>query len=87
MSQTGWSRAFDEPIQIGKRKLVTLYDAATYVTGLSPLVANQPHWQAAIRALMLVAETGGPTMMARIGMTRALAHGKGRITKPSSDHG
>ena len=59
MSQTGWSRCFDEPIQAGKHKLVTLRDAATYVTGLPPLEANQPHWQAAIRTLMLVAESGG----------------------------
>jgi hypothetical protein len=76
VSQAGWPRRFDEPIEAGKRTLVTLYEATTYVTGLPPLVANQPHWQAAIRALMLVAETGGPTMMARIGVMRALAHGK-----------
>jgi len=30
--------------------------------------------QGAIKALMLVAEYGGPTMMARIGMMRALNH-------------
>jgi hypothetical protein len=71
-----WSSRFEEPIMAGKRELVTLHDAATYVAGLPPLVANQPHWQAAIRALMLVVETGGPTMMARICMVRALAHGK-----------
>jgi hypothetical protein len=29
-------------------------------------------WQAAMEALMLVATLGGPTMMARIGMLRAL---------------
>jgi hypothetical protein len=76
MSGTGWSRRFDQPVHAGKYTLVNLYDAATYVTGLPPLVANQPHWQAAIRALMLVAETGGPTMMARLGMVKALAHGR-----------
>ena len=29
-------------------------------------------WQAAIEALLLVAESGGPAMFARIGVTRAL---------------
>jgi hypothetical protein len=29
-------------------------------------------WQAAIESLMLVAELGGPTMFARIGVMRAL---------------
>ncbi len=29
-------------------------------------------WQAAVEALLLVAELNGPTMMARIGMMRAL---------------
>jgi hypothetical protein len=30
------------------------------------------HWQAAMEALILVAEKGGPTMFARIGIMRAL---------------
>jgi hypothetical protein len=34
--------------------------------------AALPEWQAAIEALMLVVEHGGPTMFARIGITRAL---------------
>jgi hypothetical protein len=32
-----------------------------------------PEWQAAMQALILVAKKGGPTMLARIGMMRALA--------------
>jgi hypothetical protein len=31
-----------------------------------------PKWQAAMEALILVAEGGGPTMFARIGVVRAL---------------
>ena len=31
----------------------------------------EPEWQAAIEALILVAENGGPTMLARIGVMRA----------------
>jgi hypothetical protein len=34
--------------------------------------AALPEWQAAIEALMLVAERGGPTKFARIGVMRAL---------------
>jgi hypothetical protein len=30
-------------------------------------------WQAAMQALLLVAEDDGPTMFARIGLTRALS--------------
>jgi hypothetical protein len=34
--------------------------------------ADTPEWQAAIESLMLVAELGGPTMFAQIGVMRAL---------------
>jgi hypothetical protein len=33
---------------------------------------DAPEWQAAMEALLLVAELGGPTMFARIGVMRAL---------------
>lgn len=33
---------------------------------------SAPEWQAAMEALILVAESGGPTMLARIGVMRAL---------------
>ena len=54
------------------RKLVTLRDAATYITELPKAVSDLPGWQAAIRALILVADLGGPTMVARIGVMWAL---------------
>jgi hypothetical protein len=57
------------------RKLVTLLDAATYATKLPKKEANTAEWQAAIESLMLVAELGGPTMFARIGIMRALNRG------------
>jgi hypothetical protein len=50
------------------RKLVTLLGAATYATKLSKKKAATAEWQPAIEALMLVAELGGPTMFARIGL-------------------
>jgi hypothetical protein len=55
------------------RKLLTLQDAATYITNLPKNESDLPEWQAAIEALMLVADHGGPTMFARIGVMRALA--------------
>jgi hypothetical protein len=42
---------------------------------------NTPEWRAAIRALMLVAEQGGPTMLARIGIWSG---GRRRGLKPRS---
>jgi hypothetical protein len=33
---------------------------------------HYPAWQAAVEALILVAETNGPTMFARIGMLQAI---------------
>ncbi len=77
MTSRGWKRRFDEPIPTPKGKpLVTLRDAAAYITALPKKEADAPEWQAAIEALILVAESGGPTMFARIGVMRALNAGK-----------
>jgi hypothetical protein len=68
-----WSRELDEPIPLpGGRTLVTLRDAASYITAFPRKEADAPEWQAAIEALMLVVELGGPTMCARIGVMQAL---------------
>jgi hypothetical protein len=73
ISDQGWSREFDDPIVLPEgENLRTLRDVATYVTGLPKKEAALPEWQIAIEALMLVAERGGPTMFARIGMMKAL---------------
>lgn len=68
----GWGRPFDEPIEIAVRKLVTLLDAGEYIAALPKKEHNAPEWQAAMDTLLLVAEGGGPTMFARIGVLRAL---------------
>jgi hypothetical protein len=69
----GWSRKFDDPIALpGGRKPVTLRDAATFITGLPANDSALPEWQAAIGAMILVADLGGPTMFAQIGVMRAL---------------
>lgn len=57
-----WSAAFDEPIPLPKgRKLVTLQDAGAYITRLPKAEHDAPEWQAAMEALILVAEHDGPT--------------------------
>ncbi|GLR87754.1 hypothetical protein [Bradyrhizobium iriomotense] len=71
----GWGRPSDEPIAVPGGKLVTLRDAGHYIAGLPKAVHDRPEWQAAMEALMLVVERGGPTMFARIGIMRALNAG------------
>lgn len=69
----GWNQAFDDPIALpGRQPLRTLRDAALFVTVLPKAEHDAPEWQAAMEALLLVAERDGPTMFARIGMMRAL---------------
>jgi hypothetical protein len=59
-STSGWSREFDESIALpGGRKLVCLRDAANYITALPKNESALHDWQAAIEALMLVADLGG----------------------------
>ncbi len=68
-----WSRAFDDPIPLLRgRQLVTLEDAANYIQKLPKAEQLLEEWQAAVEALLLVVELSGPTMMARIGVMRAL---------------
>jgi hypothetical protein len=85
---SGWGRQFDEPIELPDgRKLVVLRDAAGYITALLKKEADAPEWQAAIEALMLVVELGGPTMFARIGMMQALNRHHVREFNPArKDH-
>ena len=71
-----WSSLFEDPIPLPRgRSLVTLKDAADYITKLPKTEHSAPEWQAATEALILVAENGGPTMLARIGVMRALNRG------------
>ena len=71
-----WSREFDEPIHLPRgRQLVILKDAAEYIQKLPEAEQLLEAWQAAVEALLLVVEFDGPTMMARIGIMRALNRG------------
>jgi hypothetical protein len=65
-----------QPLPRG-RQLVTLEDAGQYITKLPKAEHGATEW-AGRNALILVAEHDGPTMMARIGIMRALNHGKPR---------
>jgi hypothetical protein len=68
-----WTRKFDEPIPVPKgRRLITLRDAGDYIAKLPKAKYLTAEWQAAMFALMLVVDLNGPTMMARIGIMRAL---------------
>jgi hypothetical protein len=49
-----------------------LKDAGTYITKLPKAEHTAAEWQEAMKALILVATHGGPTMFARIGIMRAL---------------
>ncbi|WP_439356733.1 hypothetical protein [Bradyrhizobium sp. DASA03007] len=60
MVAQGWGRPFEDPIKVGGRKLVTLRDAGEYIAGLPKAEHDAPEWQAAVEALILVAESGGP---------------------------
>ena len=59
-------------------------DAGAYITKLPKAEHDAPEWQAAMEALILVAENGGPTMLARIGIMRALNRHAERVFDP--DH-
>ena len=82
MADKGWRRKFEDPISLpGGRKLVTLRDAADYITSLPKKESDLPDWQVAIEALMLVSR-GGPTMLARIAVMKALNRHVERVFNP-----
>ena len=79
-----WARPFDDPVLLPDgRELVTLHDAGDYITSLPKAEQNLDAWQAAVEALLLVVELNGPTMMARIGVMRALNRHVERVFDPS----
>jgi hypothetical protein len=78
-----WSASFEDPTPLPDgRPLLTLRDAATYITKLPKAEHDAPEWQAAMEALILVAENDGPTMLARIGIMRALNRHVERVFDP-----
>jgi hypothetical protein len=83
-----WDQRFFDPIMVPDQKpLVTLREAALYITRLPKAEHDAEEWQAAMAALLLVAEHDGPTMFARIGVMRALNRHVERVFDPSrKDH-
>ena len=69
-SSRGWNRS--NPPALRRRPLVTLEDAGKFITKLPKAEQEAAEWQDAMEALILVAARGGPTMLARIGIMRAL---------------
>ena len=87
MRRSGWARQFYEPIPLPNgRKLLTLRDVALYITKLPKAEHDAKEWQAAMQALLLVAEHDGPTMLARIGVMRALNRYVERASIRRKDH-
>jgi len=79
----GWSRSFEDPIVLPDgRELITLKIAADYIMKLPRAEQNLAEWQTAVATLILVAERGGPTMLARIGVMRALNRDVERVFNP-----
>ena len=77
-------RPFAEPIELpGGKKVITLRHAAHYITKLPKAEHDAEEWQAAMQALLLVAEHDGPPMFARIGIMRALNRHVERVFGPS----
>jgi hypothetical protein len=66
-----WDREFEFPVP-GK----TLRDAANYIMKLPASERRKPHWQTAALVVPMAAEDQGPLIHARIGMLKALSHGK-----------
>jgi len=88
MAAKSWQREFDEPIAVPRgHTLRPLRDAGDYITKLPKAVHSAAEWQAAMEALILVADLGGPTMFARIGIMRALDRHTERVFNPDrKDH-
>ena len=87
MADKGWQRKFENHIPLpGGRKLVTLRDAADYITCLPKKESDLPEWQTAIEVLMLCSRGGDP-MLARIGVMKALNRHVERVFNPDrKDH-
>ena len=72
-----WDRQFFDPIPLpGRKRLITLRDAANYIVKLPKAEQDAPEWQTAAKVLMLIGEHGGDPLMARIAMLLALHRGE-----------
>lgn len=81
-ASSGWSRTFVDPIDASGKRLTSLRDAATYITGLPAKTAAQPHWQLATKCLIDAADRGGILMLAELAMRKAIRHGRPSPERP-----
>jgi hypothetical protein len=71
-----WDLKFYEPIPLPRRKpLMTLRDAAIYITGLPVSERGAEHWRPAATLLRLIGENGGCVVFARIAVMYGLRKG------------
>src|SRR5258708_38093674 len=78
-----WFKRFVDPIVLPDgRKLLTLRDAAEYITALPKAEHDAADWQVAMETLLLVAERDGPEMLARIAVMKALKRASSRPLVP-----
>ena len=76
-----WDAELFEPIELPRgRTLVTIRDAALYITGLPKAERGADHWGPAAVLLKLIGENGGCTLLARIAVMHGLR--KGVKSKP-----
>ncbi|WP_426608961.1 hypothetical protein [Bradyrhizobium sp. McL0616] len=78
----GWARPFEDPIEVNGRTLAMLLDAGRVHAALPNNEHDAPEWLAAMEALLLVVERGGPTLFAWIGIMRALNRHQSRSFNP-----
>jgi hypothetical protein len=82
MAKKGWSRQFEDPIELPDgRKLITLKHAADYIMKLQKAEQKHEKWQTAVEVLIMAAEGRGPLMHARIGVMQALNRNVERVFK------
>ena len=78
-----FKRFYDPIVLPDGRKLLTLRDAAEYITALPKAEHDAADWQVAMETLLLVAERDGPEMLARIAVMKALnRHGARETPAP-----
>jgi hypothetical protein len=84
ISAAQWSREFDDPIALPDgRKLVTLRDAASYITKLPKAEQDLEIWQIAVEHLIRAAETGGGWIwLASIGVLKSLHRDRPQVFNP-----
>ena len=71
-----WDLEFNKPIKLPRRKpLVTLRDAALYVTKLPKAEREAEHWRPAAILLKLIGEQGGCMLLARMSVVHGLRKG------------